>query len=126
MKSCVVTASYSCPPQKVWLYLTNANLNHWRTDISQADISADGTEINEHNKDGSITQIKVTEAEKPRRLRCQFSRGRVHGTFTAILLGGGDATSLECTLEVEGMGLFAKPKKGLEERLAMLSQAVCG
>ena len=71
----------------------------------------DGTEINEHNKDGSITQIKVTEAEKPRRLRCQFSRGRVHGTFTAILLGGGDATSLECTLEVEGMGLFAKPKK---------------
>lgn len=124
MKNCVVTASYSCPPAKVWLYLTNPNLNHWRTDLSEAEIDAEGQRIHEKNKDGSVTEIQITEAEKPRRLRCSFTHGRVHGTFTAILLGGGDATSLECTMEVEGMGLFAKPKKGLEERLEMLRKAL--
>ena len=124
MKNCVVTASFSCPPQKVWLYLTNPNLNHWRTDLSSADVASDGSAITEHTKEGGVTEVKVLEAEKARRLRCSFARGRVHGTFTAILLGGGDATSLECTMEVEGMGLFAKPRKGLEERLEMLRRAI--
>lgn len=124
MKTCVVTASYSCPPAKVWLYLTNPNLNHWRTDLNEAVIDSDGQHIQEKNKDGSVTEVQIVEAEKPRRLRCTFTRGRISGSFTAILLGGGDATSLECTMEVEGMGLFAKPKKGLEERLEMLHKAL--
>ena len=124
MKNCVVTASYSCPPQKVWLYLTNPNLNHWRTDLSGAEVASDGSSIIEHTKDGGVIEVKVLESEKARRLRCSFTHGRVHGTFIAILLGGGDATSLECTLEVEGMGLFAKPRKGLEERLEMLRRAM--
>ena len=71
-----------------------------------------------------MTEVQIAEAEKPRRLRCTFTRGKIHGSFTAILLGGGDATSLECTMEVEGMGLFAKPQKGLEERLEMLRKAL--
>ncbi|MBM6716525.1 SRPBCC domain-containing protein [Gemmiger formicilis] len=124
MKTCVVTASYNCPPAKVWLYLTNPNLNHWRTDLNEAEIDPDGAHMKEKNKDGSVTEIQILESEKPRRLRCTFTRGRIHGSFTAILLGGGDATSLECTMEVEGMGLFAKPRKGLEERLDMLHQAL--
>lgn len=124
MKTCVVTASYNCPPAKVWLYLTNPNLNHWRTDLNEAEIDPDGAHMKEKNKDGSVTEIQILEAEKPRRLRCSFIRGRIRGSFTAILLGGGDATSLECTMEVEGMGLFAKPRKGLEERLEMLHQAL--
>lgn len=124
MKTCVVTASYNCPPAKVWLYLTNPNLNHWRTDLNEAEIDPDGMHMKEKNKDGSVTEIQILESEKPRRLRCAFTRGRIRGSFTAILLGGGDATSLECTMEVEGMGLFAKPRKGLEERLDMLHQAL--
>lgn len=124
MKTCVVTASYSCSPSKVWLYLTNPNFNHWRTDLNEAVIDSDGQHIQEKNKDGSVTEVQILEAEKPRRLRCTFSRGRVSGSFTAILLGGGDATSLECTLEVTGLGLFAKPQKGLEERLEMLRAAL--
>lgn len=124
MKTCVVTASYNCPPAKVWLYLTNPNLNHWRTDLNEAEIGPDGAHMKEKNKDGSVTEIQILESEKPRRLRCTFTRGRIRGSFTAILLGGGDATSLECTMEVEGMGLFAKPRKGLEERLDMLHQAL--
>lgn len=124
MKTCVVTASYSCPPAKVWLYLTNSNLNHWRTDLSEAEISSDGMNIKEKNKDGSVTEVQIVESEKPRRLRCNFTKGKICGSFTAILLGGGDATSLECTMEVEGMGLFAKPRKGLEERLEMLHRAL--
>ena len=124
MKTCVVTASYNCPPAKVWLYLTNPNLNHWRTDVNEAEIDPDGAHMKEKNKDGSVTEIQILESEKPRRLRCTFTRGRIRGSFTAILLGGGDATSLECTMEVEGMGLFAKPRKGLEERLDMLHQAL--
>ncbi len=124
MKTCVVTASYNCPPAKVWLYLTNPNLNHWRTDLNEAEIDPDGAHMKEKNKDGSVTEIQILESEKPRRLRCTFTRGRIRGSFTAILLGGGDATSLECTMEVEGMGLFAKPRKGLEERLDMLHQAL--
>lgn len=124
MKTCVVTASYNCPPAKVWLYLTNPNLNHWRTDLNEAEIDPDGAHMKEKNKDGSVTEIQILESEKPRRLRCTFTRGRIRGSFTAILLGGGDATSLECTMEVEGMGLFAKPRKGLEERLEMLHQAL--
>lgn len=124
MKTCVVTATYSCPPTKVWLYLTNPKMNQWRSDLADADIAADGSKITERGRDGSVTEIQVIESEKPRRLRCQFTRGRIRGSFTAILLGGGDATSLECTMEVEGMGLFAKPRKGLEERLDMLRKAL--
>lgn len=124
MKTCVVTASYNCPPTKVWLYLTNPNLNHWRTDLSEAEVDTDGMHIKEKNKDGSVTEVQVVESEKPRRLRCSFTKGKIRGSFTAILLGGGDATSLECTMEVEGVGLFAKPRKGLEERLEMLHRAL--
>lgn len=124
MKICVVTATYSCPPTKVWLYLTNPKLNQWRSDLSDADIASDGSHITERGRDGSVTEVQIVESEKPRRLRCQFTRGRIRGSFTAILLGGGDATSLECTMEVEGMGLFAKPRKGLEERLDMLRKAL--
>ena len=69
MKTCVVTASYNCPPAKVWLYLTNPNLNHWRTDLNEAEIDPDGAHMKEKNKDGSVTEIQILESEKPRRLR---------------------------------------------------------
>ena len=78
----------------------------------------------EHNTDGSTTELHFTRREKPRCLSCNFQNGKVNGTFTLILLGGGDSTSLECTMEVSGLGLFAKPKKLLEERLNMLRAAV--
>ena len=42
----------------------------------------------------------------------------------SLLLGGGDATSVECTLDVNGLGLFAKPEKLLNERLEMLRQTL--
>ena len=42
----------------------------------------------------------------------------------ALLLGGGDATSVECTLDVNGLGLFTKPEKLLNERLEMLRQTL--
>ena len=44
--------------------------------------------------------------------------------FTAILLGSADSTSLECTLDVEGLGLFAKPQKKLEEYLETLRKVL--
>lgn len=124
MKTCVVTENYACSPNKVWLYLTNPNLNHWRTDLTEADISSDGLSVTEHHKDGSVTEITFSEKEKPRRIRCSFANGRKHGTFIAVLLGGGDSTSLECTMQIEGMGLFQKPNKPLQERLEMLRKAL--
>jgi len=39
-------------------------------------------------------------------------------------MGGGDSTSLECTLDVGGLGFFTKPQKLLEERLEMLRKAL--
>lgn len=124
MKSCVVTASYSTTPSKVWLYMTNPNMNHWRTDISSAEISPDGMQITEKGKDGSVMEIRFSELQKPRRMSCTFAKGRVKGSFIAVLLGGGDSTSVECTLQVEGLGLFAKPKKLVEERMEMLRKAL--
>ena len=53
-----------------------------------------------------------------------FRKGKINGTFTAILMGGGDSTSLECTLDVDGLGLFTKPQKLLDERLEMLRKAL--
>ena len=35
MKTCVVTASYSCDPAKVWLYLTKPTLHGWRKDVRE-------------------------------------------------------------------------------------------
>ena len=40
------------------------------------------------------------------------------------LLGGGDSTSVECTLDVNGLGLFTKPAKLMNERLEMLRQTL--
>ena len=57
-------------------------------------------------------------------LSCNFRKGKINGTFTAILMGGGDSTSLECTLDVDGLGLFTKPQKLLDERLEMLRKAL--
>ena len=42
----------------------------------------------------------------------------------ALLLGGGDSTSVECTLDVNGLGLFTKPAKLMNERLEMLRQTL--
>ena len=41
-----------------------------------------------------------------------------------LLLGGGDSTSVECTLDVNGLGLFTKPAKLMNERLEMLRQTL--
>ena len=117
MKSCVVTANYACDPNKVWLYLTKPTLNGWRRDVSSYEESDDGLKAAEKNTDGSETQIVFTRKEKPRCLSCNFQKGKISGTFTALLLGGGDATSVECTLDVNGLGFFTKPEKLLNERL---------
>ncbi|MCO7110053.1 polyphosphate kinase 1 [Gemmiger formicilis] len=124
MKSCVVTANYACDPNKVWLYLTKPTLNGWRRDVSSYEESDDGLKAAEKNTDGSETQIVFTRKEKPRCLSCNFQKGKISGTFTALLLGGGDSTSVECTLDVNGLGLFTKPEKLLNERLEMLRQTL--
>ena len=124
MKTCVVTANYSCETNKVWLYLTKPTLNHWRSDVSEYEESDDGLKGTEHNTDGGTTEIVFTRKEKPRHISCNFCKGKINGTFTAILMGGGDSTSLECTLDVDGLGFFTKPQKLLEERLEMLRKAL--
>ena len=125
MKSCVYTASFNCDPMRVWLYMTNPTLQGWRRDVKAAELSDDGMRLVETAPDGSTTEIRYSVKEKPRRFSCTFAHGRVQGSFTAILLGGGNSTSVECTLDVKGLGLFAKPKKLLEERMQMLA-AVLG
>ena len=135
MKTCVVTANYSCDPNKVWLYLTKPTLNHWRSDVSEYEESDDGLKGVEHNTDGGTTEIVFTLGiqavnvlyngkDKARHLSCNFRKGKINGTFTAILMGGGDSTSLECTLDVDGLGLFTKPQKLLDERLEMRRKAL--
>lgn len=123
-KTCVVTANYACDPNKVWLYLTKPTLNGWRKDVRDYEERDDGLVVIEHHTDGSTAEMHFSRREKPRCLSCSFQNGKVSGTFTAILLGGGDSTSLECTMEINGLGLFAKPKKLLEERLQMLKSAL--
>ena len=124
MKSGVVTANYACDPNKVWLYLTKPTLNNWRKDVSGYEESDDGMKATEKNTDGGETQIVFTRKEKPRCLSCNFQKGKISGTFTALLLGGGDSTSVECTLDVNGLGLFTKPAKLMNERLEMLRQTL--
>ncbi len=124
MKSCVLTRTFSCDPSRIWLYLTNPAMNHWRKDVTAADISADGMQLVETMTDGSKTEITFTDKEKPRRMTGTFVHGKVKGGFTVILLGGGDCTSVECTFEADGLGLFTKPKKLLEERFDMLAQTL--
>ena len=123
-KSCVLTRTFSCDPGRVWLYLSNPTMNHWRKDVTDAENSADGMQVTEIGPDGSRTEITFTDKEKPRRMTGSFVHGKLRGSFTVILLGGGDSTSLECTFEVEGIGLFTKPQKLLEGHLDMLAQAL--
>lgn len=124
MKSCVSTATFSSDPNKLWLYLTNPMLNHWRSEVTDCELSGDGMTLTEKNSDGTKTEIVYSRKEKPRRITCAFVRGKVKGSFTVILLGGGDSTSAECTLEVDGLGLFAKPKKLLDAYLDTLRKAL--
>ena len=83
-----------------------------------------GMHIVEKNKDGTTTDIHFDKLDKPRRISCTFTRGKIRGAFTAILLGSADSTSLECTLDVEGLGLFAKPQKKLEAYLETLRKVL--
>lgn len=124
MKSCVVTANFACDPMKVWRYLTKPTLNNWCKDVSTYEESSDGMTATEKHTDGSETQITFTRKEKPRCLSCSFQRGKISGSFTALLLGGGDSTSVECTLDVNGLGLFAKPAKLLEAHFDMLRKTL--
>ncbi len=124
MKTSVVTASFSCDPNKIWLYMTNPNLNHWRTDLKETEISGDGMHATEKCTDGSVIEITYTRKEKPRHLGFQFAHGKVRGEFTAILLGGGDSTSVECTMSADGLGLFEKPAKRLDRYLDMLRKGL--
>ena len=124
MKTCVVTATYGCAPNKVWLYMTNPTLNSWNPTVASAEVDLEGMHIVEKNKDGTTTDIHFDKLDKPRRISCTFTRGKIRGAFTAILLGSADSTSLECTLVVEGLGLFAKPQKKLEEYLETLRKVL--
>ena len=124
MKSCVVTENFACDPMKVGLYLTKPTLNNWCKDVSAYEESSDGMTATEKHTDGSETQITFTRKEKPRCLSCSFQRGKISGSFTALLLGGGDSTSVECTLDVNGLGLFAKPAKLLEAHFDMLHKTL--
>ena len=126
MKSCVYTDTFNCDPMRVWLYLTNPMLGNWRRDVRSAEVSDDGMRVVETAPDGSTTEIVFSAKEKPRRMSGAFTHGKVQGTFIVILLGGGDSTSVECTMEIKGLGLFAKPQKLLEERMKMLSAVLGG
>ena len=101
MKTCVVTATYGCAPNKVWLYMTNPTLNSWNPTVASAEVDLEGMHIVEKNKDGTTTDIHFDKLDKPRRISCTFTRGKIRGAFTAILLGSADSTSLECTLDVD-------------------------
>lgn len=124
MKSCVLTANFSCAPERVWLYLTNPTMSRWRKDVTGADISADGMQATHTHADGSTTQIVYTRKEKPRAISCDFVHGRQTGHFTAILLGGQSHTSVECNLDIDGLGLFDKAHKHLQPVLDMLTAAL--
>ena len=131
MKTCVVTATYGCAPNKVWLYMTNPTLNSWNPTVASAEVDLEGMHIVEKNKDGTTTDIHFDKLDKPRRISCTFTRGKIRGAFTAILLGSADSTSLELLFEcseespdVEGLGLFAKPRKKLEEYLETLRKVL--
>lgn len=124
MKSCVVTASFGCSPNKIWLYLTNPTLNHWNPNIADADVDLDSMKMSIKKTNGSVINVTFNELEKARKMSCNFSCGRIKGTFTAILFGSGDTSSVECTMDVSGMGLFAKPGKQLNEFFATLRKAI--
>lgn len=94
MKTCVVTATYGCAPNKVWLYMTNPTLNSWNPTVASAEVDLEGMHIVEKNKDGTTTDIHFDKLDKPRRISCTFTRGKIRGAFTAILLGSADSTSL--------------------------------
>ena len=82
MKNCVMTRTFSCDPSRVWLYMTNPMMNHWRKDVTSADISTDGMQVTETASDGSKTEITFTEKEKPRRMTEQLaSMARSRGSF---------------------------------------------
>ena len=84
MKTCVVTATYGCAPNKVWLYMTNPTLNSWNPTVASAEVDLEGMHIVEKNKDGTTTDIHFDKLDKPRRISCTFTRGKIRGAFTAI------------------------------------------
>ena len=95
MKTCVVTATYGCAPNKVWLYMTNPTLNSWNPAVASAEVDLEGMHIVEKkNKDGTTTDIHFDKRISPARISCTFTRGKIRGAFTAILLGSADSTSL--------------------------------
>ncbi len=65
MKTCVVTANYSCDPNKVWLYLTKPTLNHWRSDVSEYEESDDGLKGVEHNTDAARPKSFLPARTRP-------------------------------------------------------------
>ena len=67
MKTCVVTATYGCAPNKVWLYMTNPTLNSWNPTVASAEVDLEGMHIVEKNKDGTTTDIHFDKLDKPRR-----------------------------------------------------------
>lgn len=124
MKSCVVTKNFACDPSKVWLYLSKPALNHWCAEVERYEESSDGMQATEYHKGGTEVKLTFTRKEKNRCMSGSFAGGKVRGTFTVLLLGGGDSTSVECTVEIEGLGLFAKANKPVDARLEQLRKAV--
>ena len=64
MKTCVVTATYGCAPNKVWLYMTNPTLNSWNPTVASAEVELEGMHIVEKNKDGTTTDIHFDKLDK--------------------------------------------------------------
>lgn len=113
MKSCVVTENFACDPMKVWLYLSKPTLNNWCKDVSAYEESSDGMTATEKHTDGSETQITFTRKEKPRCLSCSFQRGKISGSFTALLLGGGDSHQCRMYTGCERAGAFCQARQAV-------------
>lgn len=88
MKKCRVseiTAYFNTDVETVWNIVTDNSDYKWRSDISKIEVSDDGSNFIEYNKDGNSTKFTVTEKTKNKlykfNMENKFFYGNWQGEF---------------------------------------------
>ena len=108
-------AFFDCPPEKVWLAVTEPSRWGWRSDLRRVRSTRDGRQLITQDEDGVATLLRITAFAPYRWYAVQLESEGVSGSAEALFFAEDGGTRVEFTADIRGK----TPKQKLLLRLQL-------